>query len=122
MSHPICASLVEEGAAIQSFAKVRKREWSKRYFGAQLGAVVFLNGFSMNVFFLTVIMKYPQLVSMPSAVSDWLEEQLEARGLDAVYSHYIISLLHSDSDVVCSDEDLRFTCLNKVCLCVFFLK
>ena len=61
-------------------------------------------------------MKYPQLVSMPSAVSDWLEEQLEARGIDAVvYTRYILSLLHSDTvDVIYSDEDLHFSHLKKV--------
>ncbi|XP_044258861.1 uncharacterized protein LOC123007557 [Tribolium madens] len=60
-------------------------------------------------------MKYPQLVSMPSAVSDWLEEQLEARGIDAVvYTRYILSLLHSDTvDVIYSDEDLHFSHLKK---------
>lgn len=55
-------------------------------------------------------MKYPQLVSMPSEISDWLEEQLEARGIDSVvYTRYILSLLHRDSvDVVCSDLDRQF--------------
>lgn len=39
-------------------------------------------------------MKYPQLVQMPRDVEDWLEEQLKARGLDAViYSRYIVNLL-----------------------------
>ena len=43
-------------------------------------------------------MKYPQVVSMPAAVQDWLDEQLEARGIDAVvYTHYILSLLQRDS-------------------------
>nr|CAD7199058.1 unnamed protein product [Timema douglasi] len=43
-------------------------------------------------------MKYPQLVPMPSAVQDWLDEQLEARGIDAVvYTRYILSLLQRDS-------------------------
>jgi hypothetical protein len=43
-------------------------------------------------------MKYPQLVSMPSAVQDWLDEQLEARGIDAVvYTRYILSLLQRDT-------------------------
>lgn len=43
-------------------------------------------------------MKYPQLVSMPSAVQNWLEEQLEARGIDAaIYSRYILSLLRPDT-------------------------
>lgn len=52
-------------------------------------------------------MKYPQLVSMPSAVSDWLEEQLEARGIDAVvYTRYVLSLLHRDSsDLICPEPD-----------------
>jgi hypothetical protein len=65
--------------------------------------------------FYKYIMKYPQLVSMPSAVSDWLEEQLEARGIDAVvYTRYILSLLHSDTvDVIYSDEDLHFSHLKK---------
>lgn len=43
-------------------------------------------------------MKYPQLVSMPEAVRCWLEEQLEARGIDAaIYSRYIFSLLQQKS-------------------------
>uniref|UniRef100_A0A1B6C707 Uncharacterized protein n=1 Tax=Clastoptera arizonana TaxID=38151 RepID=A0A1B6C707_9HEMI len=42
-------------------------------------------------------MKYPQVVPMPSAVQNWLEEQLEARGIDsAIYSRYILSLLYHD--------------------------
>lgn len=42
-------------------------------------------------------MKYPQLVQMPRDVEDWLEEQLKARGLDAVmYSQYIVNLLQQD--------------------------
>ncbi|KAF5269358.1 hypothetical protein FQA39_LY08750 [Lamprigera yunnana] len=55
-------------------------------------------------------MKYPQLVSMPSEISDWLEEQLEARGIDAVvYTRYVISLLNRDSvDIVSPDQDLHF--------------
>lgn len=61
-------------------------------------------------------MKYPQVVSMPSAVSDWLEEQLEARGIDAVvYTRYILSLLHTHTiDVIYPDDDLQFSRLNKV--------
>lgn len=61
-------------------------------------------------------MKYPQVVSMPSVVSNWLEEQLEARGIDAVvYSRYILSLLHTHTiDVICPDDDLQFSRLNKV--------
>lgn len=61
-------------------------------------------------------MKYSQIVSMPSAVSNWLEEQLEARGIDAVvYTRYILSLLHSDAvDVIYSDEDLHSFHLKKV--------
>lgn len=53
---------------------------------------------------------------MPSAVSNWLEEQLEARGIDAVvYTRYILSLLHSDAvDVIYSDEDLHSSHLRKV--------
>lgn len=52
-------------------------------------------------------MKYPQLVSMPSAVSDWLEEQLEARGIDAVvYTRYVLSLLHTHTvDAIYADDD-----------------
>jgi hypothetical protein len=43
-------------------------------------------------------MQYPQLVSMPSAVQDWLDEQLEARGIEAVvYTRYILSLLQRDT-------------------------
>lgn len=61
------------------------------------------------------IMKYPQLVSMPSAVSDWLEEQLEARGIDAVvYTRYVLSLLHTHAvDVIYPDEELQFSRLKK---------
>lgn len=61
-------------------------------------------------------MKYPQLVSMPSAVSDWLEEQLEARGIDSVvYTRYILSLLHQDSaDFICPDQDSYFSHSFKV--------
>ncbi|XP_065157742.1 uncharacterized protein [Atheta coriaria] len=60
-------------------------------------------------------MKYPQLVSMPSAVSDWLEEQLEARGIDAVvYTRYVLSLLYRDPvDIICPDQDLHITHPNK---------
>lgn len=56
-------------------------------------------------------MKYPQVVSMPSAVSNWLDEQLEARGIDAVvYTRYVLSLLHSHTvDVLYPDEDLEFS-------------
>lgn len=65
---------------------------------------------------LQSIMKYPQLVSMPTAVSDWLEEQLEARGIDAVvYTRYVLSLLYRDPiDVICPDQDLHFTQPDKV--------
>lgn len=61
-------------------------------------------------------MKYPQLVSMPSAVSDWLEEQLEARGIDSVvYTRYVLSLLHRDpTDVIYPEQDLHFTHSSKV--------
>lgn len=61
-------------------------------------------------------MKYPHLVSMPSAVSDWLEEQLEARGIDAiVYTRYVLSLLYRDPvDVICPDQDFHINNLNKV--------
>lgn len=60
-------------------------------------------------------MKYPQVVSIPSAVSDWLEEELEARGIDAVlYTRYILSLLHSHPVDVIYPDDLQFSCLNKV--------
>lgn len=54
---------------------------------------------------------------MPSAVSDWLEEQLEARGIDAVvYTRYVLSLLHSHTvDVIYPDEDLQFSRLKKNC-------
>ncbi|KAI4459229.1 hypothetical protein MML48_6g00012833 [Holotrichia oblita] len=67
-------------------------------------------------------MKYPQLVSMPSAVSDWLEEQLEARGIDAVvYTRYVLSLLYRDPiDVICPDQDLHFTQPDKVSY-IFYL-
>lgn len=61
-------------------------------------------------------MKYPQVVSMPSAVSNWLDEQLEARGIDAVvYTRYVLSLLHSHTvDVLYPDEDLEFSHSKKV--------
>lgn len=61
-------------------------------------------------------MKYPQLVSMPSAVSDWLEEQLEARGIDAVvYTRYVLSLFYRDPiDVICPDIDYQVNNINKV--------
>lgn len=65
-------------------------------------------------------MKYPQLISMPSAVSDWLEEQLEARGIDAVvYTRYVLSLLYKDPvDVICPDQDPRFAHPKQVhCFC-----
>lgn len=67
-------------------------------------------------------MKYPQLVSMPSAVSDWLEEQLEARGIDAVvYTRYVLSLLYRDPiDVICPDQDLHFTQPDKVIYIFYF--
>lgn len=67
-------------------------------------------------------MKYPQLVSMPSAVSDWLEEQLEARGIDAVvYTRYILSLLYRDPvDVICPDQDFHYTQPDKVSLEIIF--
>lgn len=66
-------------------------------------------------------MKYPQVVSMPSAVSDWLEEQLEARGIDSVvYTRYILSLLHRDSaDVICPDQD---SCFAHSCKVIMFTK
>lgn len=58
-------------------------------------------------------MKYPQLVSMPSAVQDWLDEQLEARGIDAVvYTHYILSLLQRDT--LDLPDDLFAVSPNKV--------
>ncbi|XP_060527353.1 uncharacterized protein LOC132702610 isoform X2 [Cylas formicarius] len=62
-------------------------------------------------------MKYPQLVSMPSAVSDWLEEQLEARGIDSeVYTRYILSLLHVHTlDVIYPEDEELFTELKKSC-------
>lgn len=43
-------------------------------------------------------MKYLQIVSAPSPIESWLHSQLEARGVDRVYSRYILSLFHS-SDV-----------------------
>jgi hypothetical protein len=43
-------------------------------------------------------MKYPQLSAMPSGVQDWLDEQLEARGIDpVVYTRYVLSLLRRDT-------------------------
>lgn len=72
---------------------------------------------SLSLFFVQDIMKYPQLVSMPSAVSDWLEEQLEARGIDAVvYTRYVLSLLYRDPvDVICPDQDFHNANPTKVC-------
>ncbi|XP_030756780.1 uncharacterized protein LOC115882703 isoform X1 [Sitophilus oryzae] len=60
-------------------------------------------------------MKYPQVVSMPSAVSDWLEEQLEARGIDSeVYTRYILSLLHAHTlDLIYPEEDFAFHPIKK---------
>ena len=60
-------------------------------------------------------MKYPQLVSTPSAVSDWLEDQLEARGIDSlVYTRYILSLFHWDSsDIYRSECDNNFDLSEK---------
>ncbi|KAL1505372.1 hypothetical protein ABEB36_004955 [Hypothenemus hampei] len=60
-------------------------------------------------------MKYSQMVSMPSEVSDWLEEQLEARGIDSkVYARYILSLLHAhELEVIRPEEDFPFTKLKK---------
>lgn len=58
-------------------------------------------------------MKYPQLVSMPSAVQDWLDEQLEARGIDAVvYTRYILSLLQRDT--LDLPDDILTVSSNKV--------
>lgn len=59
-------------------------------------------------------MKYHQLVSTPSEVSNWLEEQLEARGIDAVvYARYILSLLYRDSiDIIYPTQDLHITHRN----------
>lgn len=43
-------------------------------------------------------MKYQRLVSntTPSSLQDWLEEELESRGIDGVYTRYILSLLQQD--------------------------
>lgn len=45
------------------------------------------------------VMKYPRLVSSstPASVQDWLEEELESRGIDGVYTRYILSLFQVDS-------------------------
>lgn len=53
---------------------------------------------------------------MPSAVSNWLEEQLEALGIDsAIYTRYILSLLHADVlDVIYPEDDYFLTKLKKV--------
>ncbi|KAI5747854.1 hypothetical protein M8J77_019203 [Diaphorina citri] len=40
-------------------------------------------------------MKYLQVVPAPSPIESWLHTQLEARGVDRVYSRYILSLFHS---------------------------
>ncbi|KAG5861711.1 hypothetical protein JTB14_036155 [Gonioctena quinquepunctata] len=65
--------------------------------------------------FYNNIMKYPQPVSMPSAVSNWLEEQLEARGIDAVvYTRYVLSLLHSHPVDVIYPDDLQLSHLKKL--------
>ncbi|XP_076257964.1 uncharacterized protein LOC143195017 isoform X1 [Rhynchophorus ferrugineus] len=51
-------------------------------------------------------MKYPQLVSMPSAVSDWLKEQLKARGIDSeLYARLLLSLLHAHTRDLIHPED-----------------
>lgn len=41
-------------------------------------------------------MKYLQLVAATSPIESWLHSQLEARGVDRVYSRYILSLFHSN--------------------------
>ena len=73
-------------------------------------------------------MKYPQLVSMPSAVQDWLDEQLEARGIDAVvYTRYVVSLLQRDTlerpdDLFpLSPSKSKVTINNKVHISLLFL-
>lgn len=40
-------------------------------------------------------MKYLQVVAAPSPIESWLHSQLEARGVDRVYSRYILSLFQS---------------------------
>lgn len=44
-------------------------------------------------------MKYPQLVAaMPASVQDWLDHELEMRGIDAVvYTRYILSILQQEN-------------------------
>lgn len=68
-------------------------------------------------------MKYPQLVSMPTEVTDWLEVQLEERGIDAVvYTRYILSLLYGEpEDVSYLENDLHTTQSNKVIFFIFTL-
>ncbi|KAL1460501.1 hypothetical protein WDU94_012478 [Cyamophila willieti] len=47
-------------------------------------------------------MKYLQVVPAPSPIESWLHTQLEARGVDRVYSRYILSLFQSTDPV---DQD-----------------
>lgn len=52
-------------------------------------------------------MKYPPVrLAMPQGVCDWLEQELESRGIDAVvYTRYVLSLLRKDyqpADLICS--------------------
>jgi len=43
-------------------------------------------------------MKYPQLVSTPAVVKDWLERELECLGIDsAAYARTVLSLLSRDT-------------------------
>lgn len=52
-------------------------------------------------------MKYLQVTPLPSPIETWLHTQLEARGVDKVYSRYILSLFHSnDIDQELVDFDL----------------
>uniref|UniRef100_T1IIT0 C3H1-type domain-containing protein n=1 Tax=Strigamia maritima TaxID=126957 RepID=T1IIT0_STRMM len=46
-------------------------------------------------------MKYQQPVVMPASVQDWLDHELEVRGIDAVvYTRYILSILQQDNELV----------------------
>uniref|UniRef100_A0A8D8UT36 Uncharacterized protein KIAA0232 n=1 Tax=Cacopsylla melanoneura TaxID=428564 RepID=A0A8D8UT36_9HEMI len=47
-------------------------------------------------------MKYLQVIPAPSPIESWLHSQLEARGVDRVYSRYILSLFQSTDPV---DQD-----------------
>lgn len=58
-------------------------------------------------------MKYPPVrLAMPDGVCEWLERELESRGIDAVvYTRYVLSLLRRDDIIVdnCKTSGLSAT-------------